>query len=74
MESVDWMLVNPALDEGGTMRWSAGVSVKFGGTDTDGDGIYDDQDECVTIPGLAEFNGCPDTDGDCIQDLSLIHI
>ena len=68
MESVDWMLDNPALDEGGTMRWSAGVSVKFGGTDTDGDGIYDDHDECVTIPGLAEFNGCPDTDGDGIQD------
>jgi len=56
------------MDEGGSMRWSAGVSVKFGGTDTDGDGIYDKHDDCPTIPGLAEFNGCPDTDGDGIQD------
>ena len=58
----------PILDEGGTMRWSAMLSVKFGGTDTDGDGIYDDHDECPEVPGLEEFNGCPDTDGDGIQD------
>jgi outer membrane protein OmpA-like peptidoglycan-associated protein len=50
------------------MRWSAGVSVKFGGTDTDGDGIYDKHDKCPTIPGIVEFDGCPDTDGDGIQD------
>ena len=56
------------LDEGGTMRWSAMLSVKFGGTDTDGDGIYDDHDECPEVPGLEEFNGCPDTDSDGIQD------
>ena len=56
------------MDEGGSMRWSAGISVKFGGSDTDGDGIYDKHDDCPTIPGLAEFNGCPDTDGDGIQD------
>ena len=60
--------INQRLDEGGSMRWSAGVSVKFGGSDTDGDGIYDKHDDCPTIPGLAEFNGCPDTDGDGIQD------
>ena len=60
--------INQKLDEGGSMRWSAGVSVKFGGTDTDGDGIYDKHDKCPTIPGLAEFDGCPDTDGDGIQD------
>ena len=60
--------MNQMLDEGGSMRWSVGVSVKFGGTDTDGDGIYDDQDDCPTIPGLEEFNGCPDTDGDGIKD------
>ena len=60
--------INQQLDEGGSMRWSAGVSVKFGGTDTDGDGIYDKHDKCPTIPGLAEFDGCPDTDGDGIQD------
>ena len=58
----------PILDEGGTMRWSAMLSVKFGGTDTDGDGIYDDHDECPEVPGLEEFNGCPDSDNDGIQD------
>lgn len=47
---------------------SAGISIKFGGKDTDGDGIYDKDDECPDVPGLAEFNGCPDTDGDGIPD------
>lgn len=47
---------------------SMGVMFKFGGTDTDGDGIYDHEDECPEIPGLPEFNGCPDTDGDGIED------
>ncbi len=47
---------------------SAGVIFKFGGKDTDGDGIYDHEDECVDTPGLPEFNGCPDTDGDGIED------
>lgn len=45
-----------------------GLKITFGGKDTDGDGIYDDQDECPETPGLAEFNGCPDTDGDGIED------
>ncbi|WP_347373525.1 OmpA family protein [Aequorivita sp. Q41] len=47
---------------------SAGVIFQFGGKDTDGDGIYDKDDECPETPGLAEFNGCPDTDGDGIED------
>ncbi len=38
--------------------------------DTDGDGIIDDEDDCVDVPGLAKFNGCPDTDGDGITDAS----
>lgn len=64
----DGMNRAPLLDGGNTMRWSAMLSVKFGGTDTDGDGIYDEYDECVDTPGLEEFNGCPDTDSDGIQD------
>jgi hypothetical protein len=40
---------------------------KFGGKDTDGDGIYG-KDDASEVAGLKEFNGCPDTDGDGIQD------
>ncbi|WP_166959603.1 OmpA family protein [Yeosuana marina] len=47
---------------------TAGISIKFGGTDTDGDGIYDKDDACPDVAGLAAFNGCPDTDGDGIED------
>ena len=47
---------------------AAGVKFAFGGIDTDGDGIYDKNDECPEAPGLVEFNGCPDSDGDGIED------
>ncbi|HLK99219.1 MAG TPA: OmpA family protein [Myxococcaceae bacterium] len=36
--------------------------------DTDGDGVMDPEDKCVTVPGVARFQGCPDTDKDGIQD------
>ncbi|WP_299519202.1 OmpA family protein [Winogradskyella sp.] len=45
-----------------------GVTFKFGGTDTDGDGIYDQDDACPEEAGLEIFNGCPDSDNDGIQD------
>ncbi|NRT14224.1 outer membrane protein OmpA-like peptidoglycan-associated protein [Flavobacterium sp. 28A] len=47
---------------------TAGIIFKFGGKDTDGDGIYDKDDACPDVAGLKEFNGCPDTDGDGIAD------
>jgi outer membrane protein OmpA-like peptidoglycan-associated protein len=38
--------------------------------DTDGDGVYDDEDKCPTVAGVAKYNGCPipDSDGDGIND------
>lgn len=50
--------------------WNGGLtlSFRFGGKDTDDDGLTDDQDECPEIAGLISLNGCPDTDGDGIAD------
>lgn len=45
-----------------------GIVLKFGGKDSDGDGIYDNEDKCPDVPGLAQFDGCPDSDGDGIPD------
>ncbi|HUH50949.1 MAG TPA: OmpA family protein [Flavobacterium sp.] len=50
------------------MQHFVGLTVKFGGSDRDGDGIYDKDDLCPDEAGLAEFQGCPDTDGDGIPD------
>jgi len=50
------------------MQHFAGLIFKFGGVDTDGDGVYDKDDACPDVAGLKEFKGCPDTDGDGIID------
>lgn len=34
----------------------------------DKDGVSDKKDICPEVPGLKEFDGCPDTDGDGIPD------
>jgi len=47
---------------------SISLGINFGGKDTDGDGIYDQYDDCPDEPGLPEFNGCPDNDGDGIEN------
>ena len=47
---------------------SIGLVIKFGGKDTDGDGIYDKEDDCPEVAGLAAFKGCPDADNDGIKD------
>lgn len=39
-----------------------------GRKDTDKDGVYDDEDACPTVAGLASLQGCPDKDGDGITD------
>jgi outer membrane protein OmpA-like peptidoglycan-associated protein len=38
-------------------------------SDVDGDFVSDEKDECLVVPGLWEFRGCPDTDRDGIKDL-----
>ncbi len=59
-----------AFADAGTKHFQhlAGLAVKFGGSDTDGDGIYDKDDACPEVAGLEAFNGCPDADGDGIED------
>lgn len=47
---------------------SVALSIRFGGVDSDGDGINDDEDACPNEAGLEQFNGCPDSDGDGIED------
>ena len=47
---------------------SLGLVFRFGGKDTDGDGVYDKNDACPEVAGLKEFKGCPDADGDGIKD------
>lgn len=58
----------PNLDIPTHIQHFAGITFKFGGKDTDGDGIYDKDDACPEVAGLKEFMGCPDTDGDGIAD------
>ncbi len=56
-------------DKVGTHYQTAlGLVIKFGGKDTDGDGVYDKDDACPDAAGLKEFNGCPDADGDGVKD------
>ena len=52
------------------MQHLIGLTFKFGGKDTDGDGIYDKDDTCPEVKGLKQFKGCPDTDADGIVDAS----
>ncbi len=47
---------------------AVGLIFRFGGKDSDKDGIYDKNDACPEVFGLKEFNGCPDTDGDGVKD------
>ncbi len=47
-----------------------GVAVDANGypVDTDGDGVADYIDDCLTVAGLTSMKGCPDTDKDGIAD------
>lgn len=56
------------LENANYFQNTIGLTLGFGGADTDGDGIYDKYDACPEVAGLEEFKGCPDTDGDGIED------
>lgn len=50
-------------------EWTVGLNVAFGGPkDSDGDGIVDDDDQCVDdaedVDGYRDADGCPDEDND----------
>ncbi|MBK9800144.1 MAG: OmpA family protein [Bacteroidetes bacterium] len=47
-----------------------GLNLTFGRKplDKDKDGVVNKKDACPEIPGLVEFQGCPDKDGDKIPD------
>lgn len=45
------------------------IPVPFGmKKDSDHDGISNKKDKCRNVPGVWEFQGCPDKDGDHVQD------
>ena len=44
------------------------LSAKLGNSDSDGDGITDNNDSCPEVPGSVDLKGCPDADADGITD------
>jgi outer membrane protein OmpA-like peptidoglycan-associated protein len=58
----------PDVDVATHIQHLAGLTFKFGGMDSDGDGIYDKDDACPQEAGTKELNGCPDRDTDGIAD------
>jgi len=47
---------------------SAGIQIRFGSEDSDGDRVKDKKDLCPDVPGKIELAGCPDKDNDGISD------
>lgn len=56
------------INYGSYMEHTAGVVVRFGMKDTDGDGIADEDDACPTEAGPVSTKGCPDKDNDGVPD------
>lgn len=59
-----------AFEEYGLKHYqhSAGIVFRFGGKDTDNDGINDSEDACPELFGTYETKGCPDADKDGVID------
>ena len=59
-------LVNPLKPN--YLQHTFGLTYRFGGVDSDNDGVSDKEDACPTIKGLKQFKGCPDSDEDGLID------
>ncbi len=63
-----WMVFQDYL-QGFNIYFLAKVPIPFSmPKDMDGDKVSDKLDECIDVPGVWEFKGCPDSDKDGIQD------
>lgn len=56
------------LQYGAGFLFIPGLHRKLIPVDTDGDGIFDDEDMCPTLAGSPPCKGCPDMDNDSIAD------
>ncbi|TNE76516.1 MAG: OmpA family protein [Bacteroidetes bacterium] len=68
----DWgvLLGSGHKRNGATFYAGLRVPVLYGHpSDVDGDLVSDKLDECLVVPGVWEFKGCPDTDRDGIKDM-----
>jgi uncharacterized protein YnzC (UPF0291/DUF896 family) len=66
--SVETVFSTPDEDPVASKKAKKTTTVIAKVTDSDNDGVPDDEDECPNIPGLAATKGCPDSDGDGIPD------
>lgn len=53
---------------GNHVQYFAGLTYRLYKKDFDQDGIKNKYDQCPMVPGISEFNGCPDSDGDGVED------
>lgn len=66
-----WVATDGFTAGGGNLEARVGVDLwpgALGRSDSDGDGIADDNDVCPQVPGVDSADGCPDQDGDGVAD------
>jgi hypothetical protein len=54
------------------MTYTLTATITSAAPDTDADGVFDMDDQCPTVAGVAPF-GCPDADHDGVSDIVDIH-
>ena len=68
----DWgfLLASGSKIRGGQAYVGLRLPILYGHpSDIDGDLVSDELDECLVVPGIWEFKGCPDADRDGIKDM-----